>query len=186
MGPSVESTSSEYARFLAYGHQLIEIHIGLRDMLADLREGVVPEAELGTHCLAFCAAVTRHHTGEDTEVFPLLAGRHPELRTFLAELERDHQVIAGLLTALRDAAGRLGVARRDAAGQFGAARPDAVGRLGVEGVWRGPDGPDAEELRQELGGLAAVLETHFIGEEKRLVGVLNAIDPSEGLTGLTA
>lgn len=152
MGRSLESTSSEYARFLAYGHQLIEIHIGLRDMLADLREGVVPEAELGTHCLAFCAAVTRHHTGEDTEVFPLLAGRHPELRTFLAELERDHQVIAGLLTALRAAAGRLG----------------------------------AEGAREELDGLAAVLETHFIGEEKRLVGVLNAIDPSEGLTGLTA
>jgi hypothetical protein len=61
-------------------------------------------------------------------------------------------VIAGLLTAVRD----------------------AVGRLGVEG------------LREELDGLAAVLETHFIGEEKRLVGVLNAIDPSEGLTGLTA
>lgn len=163
MGPSVESTSSEYARFLAYGHQLTEIHIGLRDMLADLREGVVPEAELGIHCLAFCAAVTRHHTGEDTEVFPLLAGRHPELRAFLAELERDHQVIAGLLTAVRDAAGRLGAARRGEAG-----------RLGVEG------------LREELDGLAAVLETHFIGEEKRLVGVLNAIDPSEGLTGLTA
>ena len=162
MGPSVESSSSEYARFLAYGHQLTEIHIGLRDMLADLREGVVPEAELGTHCLAFCAAVTRHHTGEDTEVFPLLAGRHPELRSFLAELERDHQVIAGLLTAVRDAAGRLGAARRD------------------------PAGPGAEGLRQELDGLAAVLETHFIGEEKRLVGVLNAIDPSEGLTGLTA
>jgi hypothetical protein len=31
-----------------------------------------------------------------------------------------------------------------------------------------------------------VLETHFIGEEKRLVAVLDALDPSEGLTGLTA
>ncbi len=157
MGPSVESTSREYARFLAYGNQLIEIHIGLRDMLADLREGVLPDAELGVHCLAFCAAVTRHHTGEDTQVFPLLAGRHPELRAFLAELERDHQVIAGLLTAVRAAAGRLGKG----------------GVAAHEGV------------QQELDGLAAVLETHFIGEEKRLVAVLNAIDPSEGLTGLT-
>jgi hypothetical protein len=145
----VESTSREYARFVAYGHQLIEIHIGLRDLLADLREGVVPDADLGTHCLAFCAAVTRHHTGEDTQVFPLLAARHPELRAFLAELEHDHQVIAGLLTRVRAVAGRGG------------------------------------EVQQELDGLAAVLETHFIGEEKRLVAVLNAVDPSEGLTGLT-
>jgi hypothetical protein len=150
MGPSVESTSREYARFLAYGNQLIEIHIGLRDLLADLREGIVPETDLGTHCVAFCAAVTRHHTGEDTEVFPLLAARHPELRDFLARLERDHQVIAGMLTRVRAVADRGG------------------------------------DVRQELDGLAAVLETHFIGEEKRLVAVLNAIDPSEGLTGLTA
>jgi hypothetical protein len=145
----VESTSREYARFLAYGNQLIDIHIGLRDMLADLREGLVPDADLGTHCRAFCAAVTRHHTGEDTGVFPLLAERHPELRAFLAELERDHQVIDGLLTGV-----------------------DAAARGGAE-------------LRHELDGLAAVLETHFIGEEKRLVAVLNAIEPSEGLTGLT-
>lgn len=155
----MESTSSEYARFLAYGNQLIEIHIGLRDLLADLREGVVPAAELGVHCLAFCAAVSRHHTGEDTQVSPLLAERHPELRAFLAELERDHQVIAGLLTRVNTVAAELD-------GEQPAAR--------------------VAELQQELDALAAVLETHFIGEEKRLVTVLNAVDPAEGLTGLTA
>jgi hypothetical protein len=158
-GTSVDTTSREYARFLAYGNQLIEIHIGLRDALADLREGIVPAAELSTHCLAFCAAVTRHHTGEDTEVFPLLAARHPELRDFLAGLERDHQVIAGLLTALTEAAGRL---RAGTAADSTAA------------------------IQQELDGLAAVLETHFIGEEKRLVSVLNALDPAQELPGLTA
>jgi hypothetical protein len=151
-GTSVDTTSREYARFLAYGNQLIEIHIGLRDMLADLRDGIVPDADLSTHCLAFCTAVTRHHTGEDTQVFPLLAARHPELREFLAELERDHQVIAGLLTALTTAAGRLRA-------ETGADR--------VAGI------------QQELDGLAAVLETHFLGEEKRLVAVLNALDPAE-------
>jgi hemerythrin-like domain-containing protein len=155
----VESTSSEYARFLAYGNQLIEIHIGLRDLLADLREGVVPDADLGVHCLAFCAAVSRHHTGEDTQVFPLLAERHPELRAFLAELERDHQIIAGLLTRVNTVAAELD-------GEQPAAR--------------------VAELQQELDALAAVLETHFIGEEKRLVTVLNAVDPAEGLSGLTA
>jgi hypothetical protein len=158
MGPSVESTSREYARFLAYGNQLIDIHVSLRDMLADLREGIVPAAELGAHCLAFCAAVTRHHTGEDIQVFPLLAERHPGLRAFLAGLERDHQVIAGLLTAVGEVAQEL-------------RREQAAGRI--------------TELQQQLDGLAAVLETHFIGEEKRLVAVLNALDPSEGLTGLT-
>ena len=155
----MESTSSEYARFLAYGNQLIEIHIGLRDLLADLREGIVPAAELGVHCLAFCAAVSRHHTGEDTQVFPLLAARHPELRAFLVELERDHLVIAGLLTRVNTVAAGLD-------GEQPAAR--------------------VAELQQELDALAAVLETHFIGEEKRLVAVLNAVDPAEGLTGLTA
>jgi len=159
MGPSVERTSREYARFLAYGNQLIEIHIYLRDLLADLREGVVPDAQLGAHCLAFCAAVTRHHTGEDTQVFPLLAARHPELRAFLAELERDHQVIADLLTGA------------------GAVAAELRGERTPAGV---------EPLRRELDVIAAVLETHFRGEEKRLVAVLNAIDPSEGLTSLTA
>ena len=37
MGRFLESTSSEYARFLAYGNQLIEIHIGLRDQIAQPR-----------------------------------------------------------------------------------------------------------------------------------------------------
>jgi len=157
-GISVETGSGEYARFLAYGTQLIEVHVDLRDLLADLREGVVPERELGTYCLAFCAAVTEHHTGEDATVFPLLAELHPELRTFLAELERDHQVIADLLARVSAVAGEL----------RGGVRPERV-------AW----------LRRELDGLAAILETHFIGEEKRLVAVLNAIDTSVGLTGLT-
>ena len=159
MGCSVESTSSEYARFLAYGNQLIEIHIGLRDQLADLREGLVPEAELSAHCLAFCAAVTRHHTGEDTQVFPVLAARHPELRDFLAGLERDHQVLAGMLTA----AGSMAAELRETQ------PPERVARL-----------------QQRLDEIAAVLETHFIGEEKRLVAVLNALDRAQPLPGLTA
>jgi len=131
----------EYVRFRAYGNQLISVHIRLREMLDDLREGVVPAAQLGVHCLAFCAAVTRHHVAEDTGVFPVLAARHPELREFLAGLERDHHIIAELLTAL-------------------AATP----------------GP------AELDALAAVLETHFIGEEKRLTGVLDALEPTDGIS----
>ncbi|GID92855.1 hemerythrin domain-containing protein [Amorphoplanes digitatis] len=153
----VHETSGEYARLLAYGNQMIEIHVDLRDRLADLREGVVAERDLPAHCLSFCAAVTRHHTGEDATVFPELERRHPELREFLAGLVRDHRVIAHLLAGVSAAAERL-------------------------------SGEDDRErvtwIRRELDGLAAILETHFIGEEKRLVAVLNAIDPSVGLTGL--
>ena len=159
MGRSVESTSSEYARFLAYGNQLIEIHISLRDQLADLREGLVPESELGAYCLAFCAAVTRHHTGEDTQVFPVLAARHPELREFLAGLERDHRMLAWMLTS----AGSVAAELRDTQ------PPERVAAL-----------------RQRLDEIAAVLATHFIGEEKRLVAVLNALDRTQPLPGLTA
>ncbi|AGZ44430.1 hemerythrin domain-containing protein [Actinoplanes friuliensis] len=154
----MDSNSSEYARFLAYGTQLLEIHVDLRDMLADLREGVIPERDLATHCLAFCAAVTRHHTGEDTGVFPVLAELHPELRDFLAGLVRDHNQIAHLLGGVGKTA-RLLQQEDD---------PERVIRL-----------------QEQLNAVAAVLETHFIGEEKRLVAVLNALDPSVGLTGLT-
>ena len=123
----------EYDRLTAYGTQLILTHARLRDMLDDLRDGVYPGDELATHCLAFCDAVTEHHTDEDTTVFPLLAARHPELRDFLARLRQDHAIIAGLVRGVRQ------------------------------------DDPEA------LSALAAVLETHFRGEEKRLVTVLNEV-----------
>lgn len=91
-------------------------------------------------CLARCVAATRHHTA----VFPILAARYPELRNFLAGLERDHVVIAQMLTRLN---------------------------TGV----RGPAG------RAGLDGLVAVLETRFIGEEKRPAQALNALEPTDGI-----
>jgi hypothetical protein len=137
----MNDASHEWVRFRAYGNQMIDTHMRLLDLLDDLRHGIAAaDDDLAVHCLAFCTAVTRHHTTEDTTVFPLLAERHPQLRDFLAELERDHLIIAGILERLRD-------------------RPDA----------------------RELDGLAAILETHFIGEEKRLAGVLDALEPVAGL-----
>jgi hypothetical protein len=135
----VQSAAEEWARFRAYGNQLIDIHVRLRDQLDDLRDGLVPEPDFAMECRAFCSAVSRHHTAEDTTVFPILAERHPELRDFLAELERDHQVIAGILARVAEAPGPA-----------------------------------------ELDGLAAVLETHFRGEEKRLTGVLDKLGDSLG------
>ncbi|MCO8276900.1 hemerythrin domain-containing protein [Actinoplanes sp. TRM 88003] len=128
--------NDERTRFRAYGNQLIGAHLRLREMVDDLYDALDEGRDLRLYCLTLCAAVTDHHTAEDTNVFPLLAERHPELADFLAGLRRDHQVIAGMLHRLERAT-----------------------------------------TTEELDGLSAVLETHFIGEEKRLTGVLNALEP---------
>jgi len=126
----------ERTRFRAYGNQLIGAHLRLREMVDDLYDALDESRDLRLHCLALCTAVTKHHTAEDANVFPLLAGRHPELADFLGGLQRDHEIIGGMLRRLESAT-----------------------------------------THEELDGLSAVLETHFIGEEKRLTGVLNALEP---------
>jgi hypothetical protein len=137
MGRSVAHSPHLPDRITAYGRQLIEVHDRLRDSLDALRRG--EDADLGLHCLAFCAAVTEHHTGEDAGVFPALARAHPELREVLDGLERDHQTIATLLRRL------AALAASD----------------------------DREPLLRELDGIAAILESHFRWEERRLVAVLD-------------
>ena len=129
------AADEEYRRLTALGNQLIGTHGRLLDAIDDLRDGTVPGRDLTTHCLAFCDALTRHHTEEDAELFPMLAARHPQLRDVLDGLKRDHEVMAGMLD-------------RVAAGVAG-----------------------------ELDGLAALLESHFAWEERRLVAVLNEIGP---------
>ncbi|MCO6004087.1 hemerythrin domain-containing protein [Actinoallomurus purpureus] len=93
--------------------------------------------------------MTRHHTGEDDLAFPYLAGRFPELRPVLTELRRDHDIVAGIMRALQDLLVGLTV------------DPDPAGR---------------RRVRAELDGLAALLESHFGYEEKRLVSALNALE----------
>jgi hypothetical protein len=90
-------TESSETRLTALGRQLIETHHHLLDALDRLRDGDEPDRDLRTHCLAFCAAVTRHHTAEDGTVFPFLAARDPALAPVLNDLARDHQMIAALL-----------------------------------------------------------------------------------------
>jgi hemerythrin-like domain-containing protein len=144
-GISVDSSAEAYERLTALGHQLIDTHARLLEALDDIRDGADPPRDLATHCLTFCAAVTRHHTAEDGTVFPLLAARHPELREVLAGLEHDHQIMAGMLRRVSELAGGL----------------------------------DTDGALAELDGLAALLESHFAWEEKRLVGALNALAPDE-------
>jgi hemerythrin-like domain-containing protein len=139
------TVDDSYGRLTALGNQLIDTHVRLLDALDDLRDGGAAAPDLLTHCLAFCAAITRHHTSEDATVFPVLAERHPELRDVLDGLERDHRMMAGMIQRVEELAGRL----------------------------------DAAGARAELDGLAALIESHFAWEEKRIVTALNALRPGE-------
>ncbi|MFI7278888.1 hemerythrin domain-containing protein [Micromonospora chersina] len=90
-------------RLTALGTELIEIHDWLREELTRLRAsldspgGTALSRELRAHCVGFCAALDRHHTGEDGGAFHALAEQAPELRPVLAELSADHRVVADLL-----------------------------------------------------------------------------------------
>ncbi|PSL57496.1 hemerythrin HHE cation binding domain-containing protein [Saccharothrix carnea] len=128
---------------MAFGNQLVQAHIALRERLESLRDGLVDGAEvadLRSHCLSFCAAVQRHHVAEDDGVFPVLAREHPELRSVLDELGRDHRIVSDALRALGESV-------------------DA----------------DPVAFRREVDSVAALLETHFTYEERKIADVLSAL-----------
>ncbi|MEU5692355.1 hemerythrin domain-containing protein [Actinosynnema sp. NPDC020468] len=125
-------------RITALGNQLVQVHLALRDQLDRLREGL-PVDDLRVYCVAFCDALTRHHTAEDRDVFPVLGAHHPELAPVLAELTRDHHIIT-----------------------------EALARLVVP-----PDDP--ERLRSEVDTVAALLETHFTYEERKIAALLDRL-----------
>ena len=123
-------------RLTAFGNQLIDSHIRLRELLSSLRDGTYSGIDLRTHCLAFCAVLTAHHEAEDDGAFPVLGKHYPELRPVLDELRRDHRLVGEVLDRLKDAS-------------------------------------TMEE--RELDTLAALLETHLVYEEKKLVAALNGL-----------
>jgi hemerythrin-like domain-containing protein len=153
MGSSFEAGS----RLTAFGNQLIEVHIWLREQLEDLRDNVdaylagngLPPRDLRIHCLTFCSALTRHHTGEESGAFPVIAEEFPELRQVISELKTDHNRIDWILGKLENLLGSLPT---------------------------DPDPATAARVREELDGLSAIMETHFIYEEKKLISVLNSMD----------
>ncbi len=140
-------------RLAGFGSQLIEVHIWLREELAALREDVdaflaggARPRDLRAHCLTFCSALNRHHTGEDDGAFPELAEQFPGLGPVLEALRRDHRLVA-----------------------------DSLQRL--EALLDGLDQQtDPVVVRSELDSLAALMETHFVYEEKRIVSALNALN----------
>ncbi|WP_067822926.1 hemerythrin domain-containing protein [Nocardia inohanensis] len=100
--------SAAQNRAQALGRELIDVHNWLRGELKRVareldehRLGHVrPVRELRGHCLAFCRALTAHHTNEDETAFPVLAQRFPELAPVLGELSADHQLVAEILTRM--------------------------------------------------------------------------------------
>lgn len=147
-------------RLAGFGTQLLEVHAWLRDMLADLEDSVddyfdgkgLPPRDLRAHCLSFCSALTRHHSGEDKGAFPAIAEEFPELRKVLAELRSDHNQLDWLLGNLRKLLADLPAT---------------------------PDPATAKKVREEVAALSAIMQTHFIYEEKKLISVLNGMDVPE-------
>ncbi|MQA08902.1 MAG: hemerythrin domain-containing protein [Pseudonocardiaceae bacterium] len=140
----------------AFGAELVEIHRWLRQELADVREDVERyldnrggrPRELKAHCMAFCAALNKHHTGEDAGAFPLLAREFPELRPLLTKMEEDHHLVTGLLQ------------------QF-----ERV----LSGITADSNAAEVKRIRGELDGLTAILDSHFSFEERTIVTALNSL-----------
>ena len=140
----MSSSPSRAARLSALGDELLRIHDSLRAELRRLQDGVhEPGRPLAVHCLAFCAALTRHHTGEDGGAFPALAARSPELRPLLEKMAEDHAMISGIVARIEEVA--------------------ASGDPALAG---------------ELDGLAAIMESHFAFEERRIRDALHELDGS--------
>ncbi|RSM71250.1 hemerythrin [Amycolatopsis sp. WAC 01375] len=156
----METPSSSNGRLTAFGNQLVQVHNWLRKELARLHDDLESVAagraerlrDLRAHCLTFCSALTRHHTGEDGGAFLVLAEKFPELRPSLEELAHDHEVMTGIIERIEEL---------------------------VAGVGPGSSQAEILDVQRELDGLTAIMETHFRYEEKRIVEVLNSLDMPE-------
>lgn len=152
--------SSDRGRVAALSLQLARAHQELRRRIDHL------QAELGqhrpdgdvllTHCVAFCAALTSHHQGEDTGLFADLLRERPDLAGTVAKLVEDHQLIASIL-----------------------ARVAALTDQATES-----EGPALEAIRRELDGLTAIMESHFRYEERTISAALDAATTDAAWSGL--
>ncbi len=98
-----------------------------------------------THCLAFCAALTSHHQGEDAGMFDRLLDERPDLAATIAKLVEDHGLITSILSR--------------------------VGRLAAEAAHS--QDPALEVIGRELDGLTAIMESHFNYEERVISAALD-------------
>jgi hypothetical protein len=100
----------ETTRLVAWSRELRGVHDRLREALRVTREALADggpaRPAFGDQllfCHGFCAALTGHHEGEDRDLFPAIAERHPELRDTLRALRQDHSMIGHLLAGLQAA-----------------------------------------------------------------------------------
>ncbi len=137
-------------RARAWGREMREVHLRLREALVLAREAIEDEADVdplaGTpllYCWGFCTALSSHHAGEDGALFPRLVERHPDLGPVVRQLRQDHSMIEHLIGGLRRAL---------------------------------DDGATTAEKLRHLDGVEAVVESHFRFEERRLLDLLDRID----------
>jgi hemerythrin-like domain-containing protein len=106
--PDYLSASGSMARARSLGAELVTVHQWLRAELATIRDdldsyaGNTPRVPLQIRCVAFCQALTDHHTSEDSTAFSLLAEAFPELTEVLEQLREDHRLVAGILRRLSE------------------------------------------------------------------------------------
>ena len=110
MAETDATAGGERARLVAWSDELRRAHTRLRNALSLVQEALAAgepaqsaSRDLLLFCHGFCTALTGHHDGEDRELFPVIAAARPELQDTLAQLTRDHTMIAHLLGDLQSA-----------------------------------------------------------------------------------
>ncbi|MFD0278969.1 hemerythrin domain-containing protein [Kitasatospora sp. NPDC127111] len=140
-------------RVVALSRQLTQAHHELRRRLGEIRTNIghrrLADDTLLTHCLAFCAALTSHHRGEDDGMFSQLLRERPDLAGTVAKLVEDHGLISSILSRVGELANRAA----------------------------GSDGPALQAIGRELDGLAAIMESHFSYEERTIGAALDGGTP---------
>ena len=102
-------SEDEKNRLIAWNRELTGAHQRLRQVLRVTRDslgagdGEPAGADLMLYCHGFCAALSGHHVSEDAALFPELSARHPRLRSTIAKLVQDHEMIAALITQFNSA-----------------------------------------------------------------------------------
>jgi hypothetical protein len=151
----VASQNHDRDRAVALSRQLAQAHQELRNRLGDVRASLGENRPLALHCLAFCAALTAHHQGEDSGMFTELLRERPDLAGTVKNLVEDHQMISSILARVAELSGRA------AAGGSG----------------------ERATIELELDGLAAIMENHFRYEERAIGAALDQGVADAGWSG---